>query len=400
LKTQADNSDKSCVIVVENLPVPFDRRVWQEAKALHSAGWRVSVICPLTERYPAKFEEIDGIAVYRHPLPLEARGALGFVAEYAAALFHEGVLLWRVYRERGFDIVQVCNPPDLLFIVAAPWKLLGKKLVFDHHDVSPELFVAKFGPRRLLLNILKAVEWLTFKSADLVISTNETFREIAIRRGGKKPENVVTVYSVPNSSWIRRVEPRADIRARSANILGYIGIIGDQDGLDHLIRAVDWLLREGNYRDFHAVIIGDGTALASVRALAAELKVEDYVTFTGYLSGPELLECLSTFDIGVIPDPVNDYNDKISMNKVFEYSALGVPSVAYPLSETQRLLGDAGTYAQGETPADLGRACLTLLTDTQERAMRAERARALGESAFSWEREAGKYVAAFERLHG
>jgi glycosyltransferase involved in cell wall biosynthesis len=385
---------------VENLPVPFDRRVWQEAKALQAAGWRVSVICPRTERYPAAFEEIDNIAVYRHPLPLEARGALGFVAEYSAALFYEGLLLWRVWRERGFQIIQICNPPDLLFIVAAPWKLLGKKLIFDHHDVSPELFVAKFGPRSLLLNTLKALEWLTFKSANLVISTNETFREIAIRRGGKNPEDVVTVYSVPNSSWIRRVEPRADIRARSPHILGYIGIIGDQDGVDHLIRAVDWLLREGNYRDFHAVVIGDGTALASVRALAAELEVEDYVTFTGYLTGPELLECLSTFDIGIIPDPVNDYNDKISMNKVFEYSALGVPSVAYPLSETQRLLGDAGTYAQGETPADLGRACLTLLSDAQERGVKAERAKALGENAFNWEREAGKYVAAYERLHG
>lgn len=385
---------------MENLPVPFDRRVWQEAKALEAAGWQVSVICPLTERYPAKFEVIDNIAVYRHPLPLEASGTAGFIVEYGAALFHEALLLLRVYRERGFDIVQVCNPPDLLFIAAAPWKLLGKKLVFDHHDVSPELFVAKFGPRTILLNTLKALEWLTFKCANLVISTNETFREIAIKRGGKKPEDVVTVYSVPNSSWIRRVEPRADIRARSANILGYIGIIGDQDGLDHLIRAVDWLLREGNYRDFHVVIIGDGTALASVRKLAAELKVEDHITFTGYLTGPELLECLSTFDIGVIPDPVNDYNDKISMNKVFEYSALGVPSVAYPLSETQRLLGDAGTYAQGDTPADLGRACLTLLTDPQQRAVQAERAKALGESAFSWEREAGKYVAAYERLHG
>lgn len=385
---------------MENLPVPFDRRVWQEAKALEAAGWKVSVICPLTERYPAKFEMIDNIAVYRHPLPLEASGTAGFIVEYGAALFHEALLLLRVYRERGFDIVQVCNPPDLLFMAAAPWKLLGKKLVFDHHDVSPELFVAKFGPRTILLNTLKALEWLTFKCANLVISTNETFREIAIRRGGKKPEDVVTVYSVPNSSWIRRVEPRADIRARSANILGYIGIIGDQDGLDHLIRAVDWLLREGNYRDFHAVIIGDGTALASVRALAAELKVEDHITFTGYLTGPELLECLSTFDVGVIPDPVNDYNDKISMNKVFEYSALGVPSVAYPLSETRRLLGDAGTYAQGDTPADLGRACLTLLTDPQQRAVQAERAKSLGESAFSWEREAGKYVAAYERLHG
>lgn len=400
MRAQADNSQKSCVIVVENLPVPFDRRVWQEAKALEAAGWQVSVICPLTERYPAKFEVIDNIAVYRHPLPLEASGTAGFIVEYGAALFHEALLLLRVYRERGFDIVQVCNPPDLLFMAAAPWKLLGKKLVFDHHDVSPELFVAKFGPRTILLNTLKALEWLTFKCANLVISTNETFREIAIKRGGKKPEDVVTVYSVPNSSWIRRVEPRANIRARSANILGYIGIIGDQDGLDHLIRAVDWLLREGNYRDFHVVIIGDGTALASVRKLAAELKVEDHITFTGYLTGPELLECLSTFDIGVIPDPVNDYNDKISMNKVFEYSALGVPSVAYPLSETQRLLGDAGTYALGDTPADLGRACLTLLTDPQQRAVQAERAKALGESAFSWEREAGKYVAAYERLHG
>lgn len=389
---------RSCVIVVENLPVPFDRRVWQEATALRQAGWRVSVICPATERYPARFEMIDGIAVYRHPLPLEARGRFAFLLEYATALFHEFRLLTKVYRERGFSVIQACNPPDLIFLVAWPFKLLGKRFLFDHHDVSPELFEAKFGRRGTLHRLLLMFERLTFKSADIVVSANDTFRDIAIERGGKRPQDVVTVYSVPDRSRIRCVAPNTDIRKGRRFVLGYLGIINDQDGVDHMVRAVDHLVNKRGVKDFQAVIVGDGPALASVRSLVSSLGLEDYTTLTGYLSGEALLQHISAFDIGVIPDPVNEYNDKISMNKVFEYSALGIPSVAYPLSETRRLLGDAGLYAASSDPSDLGEACLRLFEDDALREKCAAAAARLGEEAFSWDAEARKYVAAFERL--
>lgn len=388
----------SCVIIVENLPVPLDRRVWQEACALRDAGWTVSVICPKSEQYPLAFETIDDIEIFRHPLPLEASGRSAFLLEYGAALFHEFRLLLKVARRRGFDVIQACNPPDLIFLVAAPFKLFGKRFVFDHHDVCPELFVAKFERRGFFHSLLLLAEKATFKTADLVISANETYRQLAISRGGKNPDDVVTVYSVPDKSRIRRVAPNETLRAGSGTVLGYVGIIADQDGVDHLVRCVHHLVTDHGQTDVRAVVAGDGPALASVKALAVELGVAERITFTGYLRGEDLLSALSTFDIGIIPDPVNEYNDKISMNKVFEYSALGIPSVSYNLTETRRLLGDAGCYAADATPAGLAKACLPLIEDLALRHAAGERAGALAHARFDWAREAQNYVNAYSRF--
>ena len=388
---------RSCVIVVENLPVPFDRRVWQEAKALNDAGWKVSVICPATKKYPLAYEQIDGISIYRHPLFLEADGALGFIAEYATALFHEFRLLLKVWRREGFDVIQACNPPDLIFLVALPFKLIGKRFIFDHHDVAPELFVAKFNRKGPFHALLHAVEWLTFKSADMVISANNTFRDIAIGRGGKKPEDVVAVYGVPDRSHIRRIAPDPLVCKGKPLVLGYIGIIGDQDGVDHVVRVVHTLKQQGR-TDFHCVVVGDGPALPKVKALAAQLGVTDSMTFSGYLSGDALLGHLCAFDIGLIPDPINPYNDKISMNKVFEYSALGIPSVAYPLTETKRLLKDGGVYAETPNPKGLAKACLTLMQDDGVRQRTGLAAKRISDATFNWSREASKYVDVFDRL--
>ena len=394
----AVGNTRSCVIIVENLPVPFDRRVWQEALALRDAGWLVSVICPRTAQYPESFVEIDGIDIFRHSLPTEARGKLGFLLEYSAALFHQLRLLLKIRMRRGFDVIQACNPPDLIFLVAAPFKLFGKKFVFDHHDVCPELFEAKFGGRGLLNRLLLLAERSSFRSADLVISANETYRQLAIERGGKAPGDVVTVYSVPDRSRIRRVPQDEALRAGARVVLGYIGIIGDQDGVDHLIRCMHRLSKVEGREDIRAVIVGDGPALASVRELARQLEVEDRITFTGYLRGDALLAAMSSFDIGVIPDPVNEYNDKISMNKVFEYSALGIPPVSYALTETRRLLGEAGTYAEDATSDGLARACATLIDDDALRARKGLEAKALADARFDWSREAQRFVGAYERL--
>ncbi|HEX3755699.1 MAG TPA: glycosyltransferase family 4 protein [Rhizomicrobium sp.] len=388
----------SVVIVVENLPVPFDRRVWQEARALKAAGWSVSVICPTSERHCGLYEELDGIAIYRHRLPLEARGKFAFIAEYGAALFHEFRLLLRVARERGFDVIQGCNPPDLIFLPALWFKLSGKRYVFDHHDVCPELLSVKFGRKGLLYHLLLLLERLSFGCADLIVTANDTFRDIAIERGGQHPDKVITVYSVPDESRLRRVPVPPGIRSDGEIILGYVGIIGDQDGVDHLIRAMHHLTTDLGARDVRAIVVGDGPALASVKALARELGVDRHITFTGYRSGDDLLGFLSAFDIGVIPDPVNEYNDKISMNKVFEYSALGIPSIAYPLTETMRLLGDAGCYAAGNRPEQLAEACDLLLRSSEERRRRGLKAKALADANFSWEREAERYVGAYGRL--
>jgi glycosyltransferase involved in cell wall biosynthesis len=388
----------SCVIIVENLPVPFDRRVWQEAQALRQSGWNVSVICPVSAQYSERHEILDGIAIYRHPLPLEARGRLGFLLEYASALFHEGRLLLRIAFSRGFDVIQVCNPPDLLFLNALPYKLFGKRLVFDHHDLCPELFEAKFSRKGFLHALLLWAEKFSIRCADLVISSNDTYRDIAIGRDGKAPEKVVTVYSVPTQEGMHRVAPNESLRKGARIVLGYVGIIGDQDGLDHLVRMQHYLINEFGRSDVRTAVVGDGPALNAVRLLAQHLGVTGSITFTGYLRGNELLSALSTFDIGIIPDPVNEYNDKISMNKVFEYSALGIPSVAYNLSETRRLLGAAGRYADVATPLGLAHACLTLIDNEKARVECGRVAKALSVERFNWEREAGKYVAAYNGL--
>lgn len=388
----------SCVIIVENLPVPFDRRVWQEAKALRGAGWEVSVICPTSKQHPQTHEILDGIAIYRHSLPMEARHKLGFLFEYSAALFHEARLLLKIALTRGFDIIQICNPPDLLFINALPYKLFGKRLVFDHHDVCPELFAVKFGHKVLLYRVLLFAEMLTMKTADIVISANEAFRNIAIGRCGKSPQDVITVYSIPDLAYVKRQLPNQQLRKGARVVLGYIGIISDQDGVDHLVRMMHHLVNDHGCREIGAVIVGDGPALPEVRQLASDLHLAELITFTGYLRGDDLPAALSTFDIGIIPDPVNEYNDKISMNKVFEYSAFGVPAVAYDLSETRRLLGATAEYADDATPAGLARACLRLINDDHARAEHGRAAKALADEHFDWTREQAKYIAAYQRL--
>lgn len=388
----------SCVIVVENLAVPFDRRVWQEAKALRGAGWEVSVICPVSEQYPKRFEVLEGITIYRHPQPLEARRKFGFLIEYGSALFHEARLLLKIALTRGFDVIQVCNPPDILFINALPYKLFGKQVVFDHHDLCPELFAAKFAQKGLLHRLLLITERLTMKCADLVISSSETYRKVAIDRGKKAPEDVVTVYSVSDQPSHHRVAPNEGLRGDARVVLGYVGVIGDQDGVDHLVRMVHHLKNDHGRKDIGAVVVGDGPALAQARRLARDLGVDDTISFTGFLRGDDLLAALSTFDIGVIPDPKNDFNDKISMNKVFEYSALGVPSVAYDLAETRRLLAGTGKFAEEATPSGLARACLSLIENDKDRAKRGRDAKALADEHFIWARERGKYVSAFQRL--
>jgi glycosyltransferase involved in cell wall biosynthesis len=387
-----------CVIIVENLPVPFDRRVWQEANALKDEGWEVSVICPKNEQHPEAFEEINGIAVYRHALPVEARGKLGFLLEYASALFHETRLLMKIAFTKGFDVVQGCNPPDLIFLVAAPYKLFGKKFVFDHHDLCPELYAAKYERHDFFHRLLLLAEKCTFRLADRVISANDTYRDIAITRGGRTPDSVTAVYSVPDRQKLRRVAPDTALRGGAKVVLGYVGIIADQDGVDHLIRMMHHIVHDHGRQGVRAVIVGDGPALASVKDLAREQGVVEHVTFTGYLRGETLLAAISTFDIGIIPDPVNEYNDKISMNKVFEYSALAIPPVSYDLSETRRLLGDAGTFAQGATPKDLAEAVLPLIDDESQRRERGMRAGKLAEEKFNWDSEARKYVAAYGEL--
>ncbi|MEW5964826.1 MAG: glycosyltransferase family 4 protein [Pseudomonadota bacterium] len=385
------------LIIVENLTVPLDRRVWQEARTLSEAGYVVSVVCPKGGTYTAPYERLEGIHVFRHPMPFEADGALGYALEYAWALAWELALSVKAYFKVGFDVVQACNPPDLVFLVAGLWKYLaGKPFVFDHHDINPELYEAKFNRRGFFHRLLTRLERWTFKTADVSIATNDTFRGIAIERGGMRPDRVFVVRSIPDVSRFKRVEPNLALKNGRKHLVGYVGIMGAQDGVDLLIEAMADLVHTQGRRDVQCAIVGSGTELASLQRLAVERRLEDYVTFTGFQSGKPLLASLSAFDVGVIPDPKNTYNDKISMNKVFEYMTLGLPFVQFDLVEGRRIAGNAALYAADNSPVDLGAKIARLLDDEALRRSLAAEGATRVRTMLRWDGERSRLLAAYE----
>jgi glycosyltransferase involved in cell wall biosynthesis len=389
------------LIIVENLTVPLDRRVWQEATTLRDAGYTVSVVCPKGGRHTAAYELLDGIHVFRHPMPLEADGALGYAIEYSSALFWELVLAWRVYFKVGFDVIQACNPPDTIFLVAGLFKaLFGTPFVFDHHDINPELYEAKFGRRGFFHRLLVGLERLTFRTADVSIATNEAFKEIAVGRGGMDPDRVFIVRSIPDVSRFRRVEPRADLKNGRRHLVGYVGIMGAQDGVDLLVDAMHELVNVRGRTDVQCAIVGSGTAVEGLQAQVARLGLEDYVTFTGFVSGQPLMRTLSTFDIGVIPDPKNVYNDRISMNKVFEYMTLGIPFVGFDLVEGRKIAGDAALYAADNSPVSLAANMARLLDDRALYDRLAVIGRERAKAQLRWETERAQLLAAYELALG
>lgn len=387
----------SLLMIVENLTVPIDRRVWQEATTLRDAGYTISIICPKGAQYTKSYELLDGIHVFRHPLPFEADGALGYALEYSWALIWEFILSVRVYFKVGFDCVQACNPPDLIFIIGAFWKyLFGKPFLFDHHDINPELYEAKFGRRGAFHHLLLKLERWTFVTADASIATNETFKSIATTRGGMDADRVFVVRSIPDLSRFKRIEPNHDLRNGRRNVVGYVGIMGAQDGVDLLIEAMAHLVNAQGRTDTQCVIVGSGTELDRLKEMVVTHGLTDYVTFTGFLSGQPLLRAFSTFDIGAIPDPKNGYNDKISMNKVFEYMSLGIPFVQFDLDEGMKVAGEAALVARHNSPVEFAGQMARLLNDMKLRGALADTGRARAKALLRWETERAQLLAAYD----
>lgn len=353
---------KHILMMVENLPVPLDRRVWQEANALRAAGYKVTVLCPQLKGFNTPYEELEGITIHRYPLPMEARGFAGYLVEYGGALFQLLKLAFTVYAKNRFHAVHICNPPDLLFLCTLPFRLLGVKVVFDHHDLCPELFAEKFGEHHPLIRVMRFLEWLTFKTAHQVISTNESFKRIAITRGGKAADDIYIVRSSPDTTRLTRVKPRAAWRKKAKFMGMYVGIMGSQDGVDILLRAVAHLRKNG-VKGYQFLLVGDGPEKPALEALAAELKITDSVTFTGYLSGEDLKAAFSTADFGVCPDPKNPFNDKLTMNKILEYMAYNLPMVQFDLAESRIISGETAVYASNNSPVSLAQKILELTSD-------------------------------------
>jgi len=388
------------LIIVENLPCPFDRRVWQEARTLSAAGYQVSIICPKAPGYEKSFEQIEGIDIHRHWLPTEADGALGYALEYSVALFMEFWLSLKVAFGRGFDVLQACNPPDTIFLIGGFYKLFGKKFVFDHHDINPELYEAKFGKKGWGRKLLVALERMSFRTADLVISTNESYRNIAIERGGKDANQVFVVRSGPDLTRIKRVPPNPALKKGRRYLVGYVGVMGKQEGIDLLLQAVQLIVHHLKRTDIHFGLVGGGTELPAMRELAKELGVAEYVTFTGRAPDAELLEMLNTADICVNPDRANEMNDRSTMNKIMEYMALGKPVVQFDLTEGRVSAGDASWYARPNDVADLAQKMVSLLGDENQRTHMSAVGRERVEQVLAWQHEAPRLLAAYEHLNG
>jgi glycosyltransferase involved in cell wall biosynthesis len=397
--TRARNG-RRVLIIVENLPCPFDRRVWQEARTLTAAGYVVSIICPKAPGYEKGFERIDGIDIHRHALPREADGVLGYALEYSVALAMEFWLSIKVLFGRGFDVIHACNPPDTIFMIGAFYKLFGKKYVFDHHDINPELYEAKFGKRGLGRKLLVALERMSFNTADLVISTNESYRSIAIERGGKNPKDVYVVRSGPDLTRIKQVPANPALKKGRKYLVGYVGVMGKQEGIDLLLQAVQLIVHHLKRTDIHFGLVGGGTELPAMRELAKQLGVSEYVTFTGRAPDAELLEMLNTADICVNPDRANDMNDRSTMNKIMEYMALGKPVVQFDLTEGRVSAGEASWYARPNDVADLAQKMVSLLGDENQRIHMGAVGRERVERELSWQHEAPRLLNVYENLFG
>lgn len=387
-------------MIVENLSVPQDRRVWSEATALSRNGYEVSVICPKGEHAALAFEIIDGVYIYRHWLPREANGRVNYLVEYGAALFWEFILSFRILLTRGFDVIHACNPPDLLFVVGAFYKIIfGKRFLFDHHDITPELYESKFGRRDLLWRLQVLLERCTFRLADVSIATNESFRSIAIERGRMKPNHVFVVRTGPNLSRIRSLPPDLSWKAGRKHLVAYVGYIAKQDGLDLLIEAAVHIRRKRGREDVQFVVVGGGSEFDTIVRLANDAGLGDMVTFVGRINDDhKLCTIVSTSDVCVNPDRPNAMNDRSTTIKIMEYMAIGKPIVQFDLTEGRNSAGEASLYAQNGDPADFGDRILELLDDPE----RSEKMGALGKQrvreTLSWEHEEEKLLQAYRDI--
>jgi glycosyltransferase involved in cell wall biosynthesis len=390
-------SKRRILIIVQNLSVPFDRRVWLEACALRDAGFVVSVVCPLGagERLG---EVLDGIRIRRYPPPPPTRGTVSYLYEFAYCWLKTARLVVRASRAEGFDVIQACNPPDTFWALALPFKLRGKKFVFDQHDLCPEVYESRFPTgSRMLGRALRLLERATYATADHVIATNDSYRDTALRRGKLRPADVTVVRTGPDPTRLRRGDGNADWRAGRRYLCAYLGVMGPQDGVDLALNAVAELARAGR-DDVQFVFMGKGDSTDELVDLARELEIVDRVTFTGRVPDEVVFDVLSTADVGLCPDPLNPLNDVSTMNKTMEYMSFGLPVVAFDLKETRVSAQGAALYAEPNDVSSYARAIAILLDDPEQRVVMGRLGRRRVEEVLAWEHQAPSYVMALERL--
>jgi glycosyltransferase involved in cell wall biosynthesis len=393
-------SDRGRVlIIVQNLPVPFDRRVWLECQTLTGAGYDVAVVCPKGPGDPG-FSVVDGVELYKYRPYAPGGSKASFVVEYLYSFLATLWLTTKAARKGRLAAIQSCNPPDIFWPIGILFRALyGTRFVFDHHDLCPETYQVRFptGPKRIL-SALRFLEKRTVRSADHVISTNESFRGMVIERDGVRPDQVTVVRTGPDPEKLKAVAPQPALRRGRDNLVAYIGVMGPQDGVDNVLEVADRVVHKLGRRDIAFTLIGSGDCFDQLVAMRDELGLEDYVEFTGRAPDKLVAEILSTADIGISPDPKNPLNDVSTMNKTMEYMAFGLPVVAFDLRETRVSAADAAVYARGNDVNELADLLVELVDDESRRRTMGDAGRARVEQELAWSHQAARYLTVYDQV--
>jgi glycosyltransferase involved in cell wall biosynthesis len=389
------------LIIVQNLPVPFDRRVWLECQALVSAGYRVAVVCPKGSGDPA-YQVIDSVELYKYRPYAPGGSKVSFIAEYAYSFLATTWGALKARRSGRFAVIQACNPPDIFWPLALAFRALERtRFVFDHHDLCPELFRSRFpsGPKLPYKGLL-ALERRTHQAADHVIATNDSYREIAMTRGGKRADEVTVVRTGPDLRRLRPGEPDPELRRGHRYLVAYIGVMGPQDGVDIVVRAADIVVSKLGRDDIAFTLIGSGDCFDDLVALRDQLGLAGHVEFTGRAPDEQVVRIMSTADAGLSPDPKNPLNDVSTMNKTMEYMVFGLPVVAFDLRETRVSAGDAAVYVQPNDEQQYAEAIVALLDDEPRRELMGKLARERVEQELAWDHQEGTYLGVYKRVLG
>ncbi len=386
------------LFIVENNPAPPDKRVWNEALAAREFGYDVSIISPSDHPGERKRFLQNGIQIHRHLRPAEGSGKRSMILEYLNSVFWELFLSLRIFLTHPFDVIHAANPPDHIFLIALPFKLFGVKYLFDHHDITPENYVAKFGKKDLLFKLLLVMERLTFKTADLVISTNESYKKIALRRGAKRDKDVVVVRNGPVLTRLPEVSPNPKLREGFAYLVGYVGIIAQQEGIENLLRIASHVVNQKKRIDVKFIVVGKGPHLRRVIRQSEEMGLAEYVRFTGYIPEKDLHEILATADVCINPEFSNEFTDKSTMLKVMDYMMFGKPIVQFHTIEGEFSAGGAAVYIRENSVAKFGDALVDLLDNPDRRSEMGALGRKRIVEELAWDRQKKDLKFAYQRI--
>ena len=388
------------LMLVENISVPLDNRVWSEARALRNAGFQVSVICPKgIGRDEESYICLEGIHIYRYQLATIGNKYISYLAEYCCSLFITFLLSLKVFFKHGFDVIHAGNPPDVFFLIGLFYRLLGKKYIFDQHDIAPELFKVKFNGRmNLLYKFQLFLEKSSYRTSHLVITSNTSQKKRAIERGGCHARKVFVVRNGPNSKQMELVSPEPELKRGRRYLLAYVGFMSSQDGVEYALHALQYLVYKCQRQDISLVLMGDGDRAPKLRELAHELELDEYVNFTGWIEKEDVLRYLSVADIGLTPDPQNGLNEYSTMLKTMEYMAMGKPIVSFDLQEARFSSQEAALYAIPNLVEDFAEKIEILLNNQELRREMGVIGRKRIEQELSWEHNKENLITAYEAI--